>query len=317
MASSGFVFDQRWWAGAISFPSIASVFGSYDTTTESWGLQPTQQSIGTGIGILAVVVGLFIGPILNECFGRWRTFFAQAIVVLLGVIVEATSFHSYAQLIIDRAIVYIGGGIATNVVPVYQAECAPPALRGLMTTAYNGSIMLGALISSLILYLCRDVKSDWSWRGVVVVQIVGPIICLLGIFFLPESPRWLVKEGRIDDAANALRRLRKNHDKIEEEVDMLRGTINHERTTEGTSYVECFRGTNLRRITITVGVQVLQQALGIFFIGDYLGVFLVQIGFTDSLLIVMITYIIGAVTSYLLCLPLIFRSTQDAPLTNR
>ncbi|WYZ39604.1 hypothetical protein EsH8_III_001518 [Colletotrichum jinshuiense] len=297
MASSGFGFDQGWWGGAISFPSFASVFGTYDAATESWALTPTQQSIGTGVGILAVVLGLFIGPILNENFGRWWTFFAQAITVLVGVIIEATSFGSYAQLIVGRVVVYVGGGIATNVVPVYQAECAPTALRGLMATTYNGALMLGALASSLILYLCRNVNSGWSWRGVVVAQVVCPIICLLGLLFLPESPRWLVEKGRIEDATNALRRLRKNPDDAPREIELLRGVIENERVLNAKSYTECFRGTNLRRTIIIIGAQVLQQALGIPFIANYLGVFLLQIGFTDTLLIVMLTYIIGVVAS--------------------
>ncbi|KAF7555879.1 hypothetical protein G7Z17_g1802 [Cylindrodendrum hubeiense] len=297
MASTGFGFDQGWWAGAMSFTEFTSVFGHYSAETDSWALSATQQSVGTGVGILAVVVGLFIGAVLNERLGRWKTFLIQAIVALVGVIIESTSFESYTQLIIGRVVVYIAGGIATNVVPVYQAECAPPTLRGLMTTTYNGALMLGALASALIIYLSRNVKSHWSWRGVIVAQIASPALCFIGLFFVPESPRWLVKQGRTADAAKSLRILRGNDIDAEKEVELLQQLLNKERETKAQSYLECFRGTDLRRTIIVVGTQVLQQALGIPLIANYLGVFLIQIGFTDTLLIVMLTYVIGVAAS--------------------
>ncbi|KPM38235.1 hypothetical protein AK830_g8331 [Neonectria ditissima] len=96
LASTGFGFDQGWWSGAISFPEFANVFGHYNAAADSWALSATQQSVGTGVGILAVVVGLFVGSLLNEKVGRWWTFLAQALISLAGVVIKATTEDSYA-----------------------------------------------------------------------------------------------------------------------------------------------------------------------------------------------------------------------------
>ncbi|CAJ0551559.1 Ff.00g114890.m01.CDS01 [Fusarium sp. VM40] len=297
MASTGFGFDQGWWGGALSSRRFTAAFGHYDAATESWAMSETQQSIGTGLGTVAVVVGLVIGTLLNERLGRWRTLLIQPLVAVVGIIIEATTSNSYAQLIVGRVIVYIAGGIATNVVPVYQAECSTGSLRGLMTTTYNGALMLGALASSLVFYLSRHVDSQWSWKGVVIAQLASPILCLIGLLVLPESPSWLVTKRRLEDAAHALQTLRGPSFDTQQEINLLQRALDDNHKTSATSYLECFKGTNLRRTIIIVGVQVLQQALGIPFIANYLGVFLVQIGFTEPLLIVMLTYVIGVVAS--------------------
>ncbi|KAM0549450.1 hypothetical protein ACHAPJ_009436 [Fusarium lateritium] len=297
MASTGFGFDQGWWGGALSSPQFTAAFGHYDAATESWAMTKTQQSIGTGLGTVAVVIGLLLGAILNERLGRWRTLLIQPLIAVVGIIIEATASNSFAQLIVGRVIVYLSGGIATNVVPVYQAECSTGSLRGLMTTTYNGALMLGALASSLVFYLSRHVDSQWSWRGVVVAQLASPVLCLTGLFVLPESPRWLVTQGRLEDATRSLSILRGPSFEAGNEIILLKQALDNDSKTKVNSYLECFKGINLRRTIIIVGVQVAQQALGIPFIANYLGVFLVQVGFTEPLLIVMLTYVIGVVAS--------------------
>ncbi|TPR02731.1 Glutathione S-transferase, C-terminal domain family protein [Aspergillus niger] len=196
VSSAGFGFDQGWWASIMSSTQFTRVFGSYDPAQQAWSLSDRQQSLGTGLGYVGVILGLVCGTPLNEKFGRRNSLWLQSVVVTAGVAIEASCQDSYAQFLVGKAVVYFAGGIASTVIPVYQGECAPQHLRGMMTSLYNAFLMVGGFCAALIVYLCRHVPSDWAWRSVVVAQAAIPAMGWLSLPFLPESPYWLLRRGR-------------------------------------------------------------------------------------------------------------------------
>ncbi|KAE8145672.1 general substrate transporter [Aspergillus avenaceus] len=301
LSSAGFGFDQGWWGGIMSSKQFIHTFGSYRPDQQAWALSSKQQSVGTGVGYAGVILGVICGTPINERFGRKMTLLMQAVIVSVGVIIESTTRSSYAQFVVGKGIVYFGGGIATNAIPVYQGECAPPSVRGLMAGTYNAFLMIGGFAASLIVYLCRHVSSDWAWRVVIVAQIGIPILGWLGLPFLPESPHWLIRHGRPEQAAKSLRRLRGPSFPVEEEVVALQQLLADEQERQNaTSWADCVSTrVNLRRTIIAVGVQAFQQGQGISFVANYQAVFLQQIGFKEVLLISMIVYIIGVVANIL------------------
>ncbi|KAF7595577.1 hypothetical protein BBP40_005612 [Aspergillus hancockii] len=299
LPSAGFGFDQAWWASIMSSDQFQTSFGSFDSTQQQGTLSTRDQSIGTGMGYVGVILGLICGTPLNERFGRKMTLLVQSLVVTIGVIIESTCQTSYAQFVVGKAVVYFGGGIATNAIPVYQGECAPPSLRGLMAGTYNAFLMIGGLAAALIVYLCRHITNDWAWRGVVVAQIAIPALAWVSLPFLPESPHWLIRRGRLDEAACILRRLRGPTFPVEEEIAVLQRALEEDRERqEASTWSDCFSNTiNLRRTIITVGTQVFQQAQGISFVANYQAVFLAQIGFREVLLMSVVVYVIGVVAN--------------------
>jgi MFS family permease len=138
--------------------------------------------------------------------------------------------------------------------------------------------------------------THWAWRLIIVVQIVIPILMAVGGFFLPESPRWLVGTGKHDEALRVLRLLRRGapDEIIEREWRLL---IEAEREQEelyrATAWLDCLRGSNLRRTAIVVGVQCLQQAQGSSFIANYSVVFLQTIGIKDTYQITVLLYVVN------------------------
>ncbi|KAL4811683.1 high-affinity glucose transporter [Aspergillus spinulosporus] len=300
LSSAGFGFDQGWWSGIMSTRQFASRFGYYNYDKEIWELNERQQSLGTGLGYAGVILGLLFGTPLNERFGRKNSLWIQSAVVSVGVIIESTCQTSYAQFLVGKTIVYFGGGIATNIIPVYQGECAPQALRGVMTGAYNTFLMIGGLAAALIVYLCRHVTGDWAWRSVVVAQIAIPFINWLSLPILPESPYWLMQRDRLDEAAVSLSRLRAiSLPDAKVEIDVLRQQQHqlqsHDRQS-ASSWYACFTDRiNLRRTVIAIGSQTFQQAQGISFVANYQAVFLQQIGFRQVLLMSVIVYVIGII----------------------
>lgn len=299
ISSAGFGFDQGWWSGLMSSSQFVENFGSFDPITKKWSLSSRQQSLGTGLGYVGVIVGVFCGSPLNEHLGRKRTFWIQSFVVTVGIIIESTTSASYAQFLVGKLIVYLGGGIATSVIPAYQAECAPKSLRGLMSGTYNAFLMIGGLAASLIVYLCRNIPSNWAWRVVIVAQIAIPAASWISLPLLPESPYWLVSQGRIDEAVASIQRLRGPLFDAQAEVSVIKllRQEEHERQASG-SWLACFTDpVNRRRTIIAVGVQIFQQAQGISFVANYQSVFLMQIGFKQVLLMAVIVYVIGVVAN--------------------
>jgi sugar porter (SP) family MFS transporter len=301
LSSAGFGFDQAWWASIMSSDKFTERFGTYSINANAWSLTPSQQSVGTGVGYVGVILGLLAASPVNEQLGRKKTMFLQTGVVTVGIIIESCTKDSFAQFLVGKAIVFFGGGIATNVIPVYQAEVAPPQLRGLMAGTYNAFLMIGGLFAALIVYLCRHIPSDWAWRAVVVAQIGIPFLGWIGLPFLPESPYWLVQQGRVIEAASALRRLRGHDFPAEAEVDRLHQQAVQQRNMEGQegiSWIDCIKHpVYLRRTIISFATQVFQQAQGISFVANYQAVFLSQIGFRQVLLLAVIIYVIGIVAN--------------------
>jgi sugar porter (SP) family MFS transporter len=236
-----------------------------------------------------------LGSPINERLGRKNSLWIQSAVVTIGIIIESTSRRSYAQFIIGKLLVYLGGGIATSVIPAYQAECAPKAMRGLMSGTYNAFLMVGGFFATLIVYLCQNIPSDWAWRVVVVAQIAIPAASWVSLPFLPESPYWLVSRGRLDEAVVSLRRLRGITFEAEAEVVNMQQRLEeqHERQASAT-WAICFTDSvNQRRTIISMGAQIFAQAQGISFVANYQAVFLQLIGFKEVLLMAVVVYVIG------------------------
>lgn len=133
---------------------------------------------------------------------------SECVIFIVGVIVQLASEHEWAQFAVGRLISGLGVGALSAAVPMYQAETAPPQIRGTLTATYQLFITFGILVAYCISIGAREISGSGSWRTVVGIGLAWPIILGLGILTMPESPRWLASKGRFDEARLSLARSR-------------------------------------------------------------------------------------------------------------
>jgi MFS family permease len=124
---------------------------------------------------------------------------------------------------IGRVILFGMTGMAIVVVPIYQAETAPKALRGMFGSTIQLMIIFGQVVATLVSYGTKSIDTDAGWQIPVTLQILMPVLIFVLLPFLPESPRWLLSRDRREDAVKNLRKLRKSstEEQIQEEIEAL------------------------------------------------------------------------------------------------
>lgn len=170
---------------------------------------------------------------------------------ITGSIIEVVSNHwglwAFAKIIFGMAMGFMQGNTQ-----VYVSEITPSRVRGFMLSLFQLWVVFGSFLATCVLEGTSKVTGSWSWKAAVVSQFALAAICIaLFVAFTPESPYWLVSKGRHEDARKALLRIRGTevgYD-VNADVAIIHSTIEAEQEASSvpTSYLECFKGINLRR----------------------------------------------------------------------
>ncbi|KJX93420.1 hypothetical protein TI39_contig4320g00004 [Zymoseptoria brevis] len=162
-------------------------------------------------------------------------------------------------------------GVFQTLAVTYAGEVCPTGLRPYLTTYVNLCWVMGQFLGSGVLKGVAERTDVWAYRIPYALQWIWPMPLIMGIAFAPESPWWLVRKGRLEEAKTVLLRLtpRNTPDfNPDATITQMKQTNDFEMSLgEGTSYLDCFRGTNLRRTEITCLVWVAQTACGSTFMG--------------------------------------------------
>ncbi|WWD02286.1 hypothetical protein V865_000325 [Kwoniella europaea PYCC6329] len=141
--------------------------------------------------------GLFwLGPIIADRLGRRGGMLISSLVYILGTSLMAFS-KNFGMLLAGRFLLGAAVGLMQPAAPPYVVEISPPLNRGFLT-------VLGNAVATIICILTERIRSDWSWRLPLVIQLVCPTIMASTVFFLPESPRWLYAHGKSEKAKAVL-----------------------------------------------------------------------------------------------------------------
>jgi SP family galactose:H+ symporter-like MFS transporter len=290
-ALSGLLFgyDTGVISGAILF--VRRDFGLTDTLTETV--------------VSAVLVGALIGAAVGgkvaDSFGRKKVMIASALIFIAGSLASALAPTPYA-LIASRIVLGIAIGISSFAAPLYLAEIAPPEARGKLVSLNQLAITFGILTSYIADYL---LASGERWRWMLGIGIIPALTFLVGLIFLPESPRWLlVKGGHEAQARKILLALRGSKD-VEKEINEIHKSL-HQKETDWKFFEQGWVRT---LVFICIGLSIFQQTTGINTIIYYAPTILQMAGFQEAQGAILATLGLGIVNvlATLVALPLIDR----------
>ncbi|MDR2799060.1 MAG: MFS transporter, partial [Bifidobacteriaceae bacterium] len=191
------------------------VAGAGDLYKFNFSLTQFQEGFATSAVVLgSAIMALLVGR-LSDKFGRKKLLLAASIIFVFGAIGSAFA-TDFSTLCIARIVLGFGVGIASAVVPSYLSEVSPAQKRGPIATLFQCMIIFGILlsyISSVFLYqghegLTPASYSGLDWRLMLGSAAIPAAILFFGSIFLPESPRFLVKQGKYDEGRKILEKLR-------------------------------------------------------------------------------------------------------------
>ncbi|KAH9825712.1 Inositol transporter 1 [Teratosphaeria destructans] len=249
------------------------------------GLTSQQNSLVNSAMPLGAVAGACILSPCNEYFGRKMSIIISCILYTIGGALEAGSIN-YGMIVAARVILGMGVGLEGGTVPVYVAETVQRRLRGNMVSLYQFNIALGEVLGYAVAAMFLSVPGNW--RYILGSSLVFSTIMLIGMLFLPESPRYLMHKGRVLDAYKVWRRIRGTRDvESREEFFVMKVSTEEEEAevaagagSRRAPWLDFFTKPRARRAIIYANMMIfLGQFTGINAIMYYMSVLMAQIGF--------------------------------------
>ncbi|OKL57309.1 hypothetical protein UA08_07493 [Talaromyces atroroseus] len=252
--------------------------GYYFSNVRS-GLIVGLMSIGTMIGALCA------SPIADR-FGRKISITFWCIIHIVGIIVQISTTSKWYQVAVGRLVAGLGVGALSSVVPMYQSESAPRQVRGAMVSAFQLFVAFGIFIAACINYGTESLESTASWRITMGIGFAWPLILGIGIIFLPESPRYAYRMGRVEESKRTMIKLYgvpENHRLVAEEIQDMKEKLDEEKTAGKASVFEIFTGPRMfYRTMLGIVLQSLQQLTGANFIFYYGNTIFASTGLNNS-----------------------------------
>ncbi|KAJ5181920.1 hypothetical protein N7449_012067 [Penicillium cf. viridicatum] len=320
-----------WKAYALcAFASLGGIYFGYDSGyingvngIEMWVdiIEPGRTTLSASHSSLIVSIlsaGTFFGAVLAgdiaEWFGRkWTVIFGCAIYAIGIVIQMLTGIGGNALGIIaaGRLIAGIGVGFESAIVILYISEICPKSVRGAIVACYQFCVTIGLMLASCLVYGTEKRRDTGAFRIPIAIQFVWAIILGVGLIFLPDSPRYFVKKGRIEEARKALCIVRDqppHSEYIEAELSEIIANEEYERSVIPDagwfgSWKNCFTGSlwvqksNLRRTILGTSLQMMQQWTGVNFIFYFSTTFLETTGAIDNTFLMSMIFTIVNVVS--------------------
>ncbi|EAW12296.1 putative MFS alpha-glucoside transporter [Aspergillus clavatus NRRL 1] len=283
-------------------------FGVFSAKTGTKVIPAAWQSGLSNSSIVGQLAGLLVNAYSQDRFGCRPTmmFFMLWMAVMIFIPVFAPSLPVLAW---GEAMCGISWGVFQTLSTAYASEVVPTVLRPYVTAYVCMCWGAGILLSSGVVRAVAGIEGDLGWRLPFLLQWVWPLPLCVGAYFAPESPWNAVRRGKVDQARKSLLRLRQDTPDREREVDATLAYIRHttqleQSETANANFLECFKGTNLRRTEINCVVWAAQILCGNAILG-YSVVFLEAAGFNelqafDLNISLSACYIIGGIICWLL-----------------
>lgn len=242
--------------------------------------------------VSSMMLGAAIGAIFSGWFssqlGRKKSLLIGSILFIIGSLCSAFSAN-LEILILSRILLGFAIGIASYTAPLYLSEIAPEKIRGGMISLYQLMITIG-ILSAYISDTIFSYSGNWRWMlGIITIPA---IILLIGVIFLPNSPRWLASKGYFHDAGKILYKLRNNNEQADNELQAIRESLKIKQ-----SGWNLFKKNNNFRRVVFLGIllQLMQQFTGMNVIMYYAPKIFAIAGFENTIQQMWGTVVIGII----------------------
>lgn len=264
--SSSFIYFFGSFGGILFGYDIGVMTGALPFLQTDWGLQNNATVVGwiTSAVMLGAIFGGAIAGQLSDKLGRKKMILLSAVIFMLGSVLSAMSPNDgQYYLIAVRVFLGLAVGASSALVPAYMSEMAPAKMRGRLTGINQMMIVSGMLLSYVMDFLLKDLPENIAWRLMLGLAAVPALILFAGVSFLPESPRFLVKSHRVDDARTVLSYIRDNDKEIDTELAQIQQTAAEEKNvSKATSWGTVFSGKYRYLAIAGIGVAAFQQFQG-------------------------------------------------------
>lgn len=252
----------------------AVISGTIDTIAGQFSLDALQKGWYVGCALVGSIFGVSVAGMLGDSIGRKRSMILSAVlftVSAFGCAVSAT----FAELVAYRIVGGVGIGIVSVISPLYISEMSVPKHRGRLVSLYQLAITVGFLGAYMANYALLQfehtallsgssfvvkVFGSESWRGMLGLETLPAVVFLLIIFFIPESPRWLMLKRREDEAMAVVGRIYENRTDVETELSGIRASVGAEKRTE---WRELSQKSVRKMVIVGVAIAILGQFMGV------------------------------------------------------
>ncbi|KAF8913540.1 general substrate transporter [Mucidula mucida] len=207
--SSG--FDGSLMSGINDMKQYQDYF-NMETTGASTGIVFLIYTVGNCVG------SLFAGP-ASDIWGRRGGMFIGGFFILFGAAI-ITAAQNEGYFLGGRFLLGFGIAISTTAAPTWVTELAPPQWRGRLGGLYNSCFFIGSIPATGAMVGTIKMASTWSWRLPLLLQVVPPIVVITCALFCPESPRWLIQKGRIEEAKAILCKYHSNDGQMNAVIEL-------------------------------------------------------------------------------------------------
>jgi sugar porter (SP) family MFS transporter len=282
---------------AASFAALGGLLFGYDTGVISgalifikreFGLTTAAEEIVVSGVLLGATIGAIVGGKAADFFGRRKVLLVTAAIFGIGALASAMA-PSPAILIVSRVVLGLAIGLASTNVPVYLSELAPSHARGWVVSLFQLAVTVGIVAAYLTDYAFASVE---GWRWMLGLAVAPALVFGTGMFFLPETPRWLIRGGQHEVAHRVLTRIRK-HAEVDAEIEEIKASLAQQ--TESGRWRDLLSRHVRPALIVGLGLAIFQQITGINTVIYYAPKILQAAGFNSASGAILATAGVGVV----------------------
>jgi len=302
--------------------AIGGILFGYDTavisgTTEivknQFALSDIKEGWYVGCALIGSIAGVLVAGSLSDYLGRKLTMLISAALFSISAIGCAVC-GSFDGLVAFRIVGGVGIGIVSIVSPIYISEVSPAKIRGTLVSLYQLAVTVGFLMAYLVnwlidsnidpslalntadLTLWEKIMHTEAWRGMLGSETIPALLFFFIIFFIPESPKWLIVNGKLDKASAVLGKIYASEAEVKEEIEVTNASLKGE--TKG-KWSDLLKPGILLAVIVGSAIAILGQFMGVNAVLYYGPKIFSEAGFDNPMFSTVLVGVVNCVTTVL------------------